>query len=321
MITTFIKDTPFKFDLGNVYRHILLNKDQIEPKIAIEAYHSLRSFQKGKVEPKFPFYPKNWEFIKNTLVEYQRNNLESIPNKFYFIKATFDEGTLTKTERDLIHVSTAIDLEDGGIEYDWDKWKLFQYDIYSTEDKFILEWQNTESHKYWLSWYLTLLDEALFNQDLLTNLELFTRLGRADLNELLAELHIKNLDLFLLSDWDLKLEKMHSQSLAGDIAPEEPNTSKSMTVKRPVSRKKGDFLTTLTSNQTNLLFRYLQQSDIIIKDPSIQSNLNLAKLISGLTGYNIDGQRNQISRPTKKDLIEIVKNLKKSIELINNDLK
>ena len=321
MIKTFIIDSNFSFDLGNIYKYILLNKDSIDSKLTGRAFLQLYGYHSKSDEPKFPFYPKNWKFVKEISEEYQSNEKNSIPNKYFLRQTSFDESQLSDSERNLLLASTSVIKEEGVTEFDFDVWRKYQYDIFSLEEETIIAWENSEFQNYWLSWYLTLMDKSLFNQELVNNLCSLTGFSLDELRQYLINIHIKNLDIFLLSDWDEKKTRFFSLNHSAKNHKNEAIEGKSITVQKTASRKKGDLLTVLTAVQTNLFFRYLQEAEVIIKDKSIQSDLNFAKLISCLSGFNLDTLRNADKNIKKEDRREIAKILEKIKILIERDLK
>lgn len=92
-------------------------------------------------------------------------------------------------------------------------------------------------------------------------------------------------------------------------------------------RTKTDDFTELSNTQTALLFHYLKKSKAIINDFTIQSDTEISKAISTITGYSDNtirrklSQANKIKEIDKEDLVVTQKKLKEVIQLINKDLE
>jgi hypothetical protein len=322
MIQTFIKKSDYTFDLGSIYKHILLNQGEIEGELGVEAFHSLMSFQKNKVKPKIPFYPKNWEIVKDAFDEYQNNNLNSIPNKYYFVKTVYDESQLSNEEKNLILHSTSVAIEGevGSYDYDWDKWKKYQYDIFSLEEEFIVEWEDSEFQRYWLSWYLVLLDESLFNNNLHSWLSSITGLDKNGLNELLEDVFLKHLSIFLLTDWDRKMSLITSEDLIqnheevkniGNQTKTSGRDPNDVFIGKLISRKEVGDVTDLSLDQTLALFTLLDKFKCIVLDKKIVSKATSGKVIAAITGYSSDTlsrriENYKIEEETYRELRKII---------------
>jgi hypothetical protein len=92
-------------------------------------------------------------------------------------------------------------------------------------------------------------------------------------------------------------------------------------------RRKDDTFTSLSAEQTAILFHYLKTKKVILNDKNLQPDTEIAKAIKILTGYSDNTIRQNLTKSKQKeeiskdDLIVTQKILKEIITLINKDLE
>ena len=139
---------------------------------------------------------------------------------------------------------------------------------------------------------------------------------------------IEFLDNALANFDDLLVEKQINKAKRW-LEDNKGKNLKTIAIKRPniKQRSKDDTLTTLTNDQTALLFHYLKRSSVILKDKTLQTDLEIAKGISIMTGYSENSLRQGLSKAkktdeiNKEDLFVTQKKLKEIIRLITSDLE
>jgi len=128
-------------------------------------------------------------------------------------------------------------------------------------------------------------------------------------------------------------EEIQNPVLPDQIAEEEVVVKKGrrnknkLTVKVPISiRSRDDHKTSLSKNQTVILFHYLQKNKVICSDTYLPDT-DFAKIIMLSTGYSENTCRELLSSYgdkgviTLQDLQRVKENLEKIISLINSDLR
>lgn len=122
-----------------------------------------------------------------------------------------------------------------------------------------------------------------------------------------------------MNEWMAGKEKQVQDS----AAPETPEKSKT---KGKLKRESGDNLTKLNQEQTALLFQYLQQGKLILKDEYL-NNKQAGEAFSILTGYSPDALRQNFSKTeleriaNKKNLTDLFNAITSLSILIDKDLK
>lgn len=104
---------------------------------------------------------------------------------------------------------------------------------------------------------------------------------------------------------------------------------KTISIKRAGTgkRTKYDKFTTLSADQTSVLFHYLKKSKVVLNDTSLQKDTEIAKAVSTMTGYSENSirqgliQAKKIDEINKDDLRVTQKKLKEIIRLIDKDLE
>ncbi|SOE23222.1 hypothetical protein SAMN06298216_3618 [Spirosomataceae bacterium TFI 002] len=342
----------------DIYAFLVENKEYLPKQLYLDGKRVIRDILVKYDSPEAKFNADNIEYFKGKYNQYIGRGLdkgESKPDLNFFCEPNNDfmppssmskmaMANFAKTGEAFIDLKNPQNNAEGKYtkhelkNLEIHKWA---YDIYSF-------WQSCsppieellEEYELAVVLYLIFLDPFYFSQSHLCHL--FNQSDFTNVENILNVLEMKHSDTLKLGNWkrrmkgfkasvenELKNEKvLIDNNEKVEVAKKSENTlgrkkSKIHYVSQPITRRKNDKLTSLSTRDSAILFRLLKESNLIIQDDQILSQTDLSKALACLVGYGDKATMAELSpkRQMERESLErIRKELSKLMSLISSKL-
>jgi hypothetical protein len=332
-------------DSGEVYRYLRLNQEYIPSTIFTEARSQIQEVLVKHSEPSIPFSVHNIEYVKNKYAIFMRK--EPSLNIDFFLESNNSNMPLSIIEKmfeaNKKHGKNFLELKEPTknfkIEYtdkevldnEIHRWAYDIYDYYQLCELSVSEL--LEDFEVVIALYLLFLDPSYFTKEHLCKLY-----GTSDFKDVLkafALLEMRQSEIVQLTNWEARL-KFFEASPDLEIKSETKVTdevfipvkhgrkkTKVFEVRKPISRRKNDNMTLLSSKETAYFFRLLREAKILIQDDTILTQTDLSNHIACLVGYSDGAIMDDLSlekRMDNKSLQKILKEIRNISTLTNSKL-
>ncbi|RYU93750.1 hypothetical protein [Emticicia agri] len=211
------------------------------------------------------------------------------------------------------------------------QWRRWRYNIYSYYQKCILDFkEDRKDFEYFFAFKLELIDpydvklflnwhlENTFSNDL-EQFKEFIDILFMKYNEILFDPTIKSLCM-KFSEKNKEIELKQPEEKKTKLGRK---TTDKLEIPITISRESSDKITRLTSEQTAILFKYLQEEGILLQDNNLLSKVSMARAIRALTGLSDDKLKKHIQKykHSNTDIRQVLKYLENIKQLIDRDLK